>query len=252
MFKDLLKGLGQQLSIAFETNGKGYIGYIVELPGGFVRGQSKKEALTKVGKEANLYLKWLGAKDQKDFTIEVAQVHNSSLTVEDADNEILLEADKKKMDEDEFQILKDLVLYSGDTFFKTYQDAKLKDWVDQKRVRKTFYGDNPASIQAIYAHVKNCQYYYLSRLIKDFEEKEDEFKKIRLFCLEQLQDFFNRYNNSIIQNVDNELWTLKKVLRRFVWHDRIHAKAMIRILQKQKDLDLIKDFSDPFFFQIQK
>jgi len=27
---------------------------------------------------------------------------------------------------------------------------------------------------------------------------------------------------------------------------------MIRILQKQKDLDLIKDFSDPFFFQIQK
>ena len=27
---------------------------------------------------------------------------------------------------------------------------------------------------------------------------------------------------------DGELWTARKVLRRFLWHDRIHARAMFR------------------------
>ena len=30
----------------------------------------------------------------------------------------------------------------------------------------------------------------------------------------------------------DEEWSLRKVLRRFVWHDRIHAKAMYRMAVK--------------------
>jgi len=45
--------------MAFETNGKGYMGFIVELPGAFIRGITEQEALTKVKKEVSLYLKWL-------------------------------------------------------------------------------------------------------------------------------------------------------------------------------------------------
>ena len=29
-----------------------------------------------------------------------------------------------------------------------------------------------------------------------------------------------------------ERWTLAKVIRRFIWHDRIHAKAMWRMAKK--------------------
>ena len=33
----------------------------------------------------------------------------------------------------------------------------------------------------------------------------------------------------LFQNIcDGELWTETKVLRRFLWHDRIHAKALYR------------------------
>ncbi len=45
------------VSIAFETNGRGYIGLIVELPGAFIRDRSEKEAIAKVNGEVNLYLK---------------------------------------------------------------------------------------------------------------------------------------------------------------------------------------------------
>ena len=48
--------------------------------------------------------------------------------------------------------------------------------------------------------------------------------------------------------VDNEEWTLRKILRRFVWHDGIHGKAIVRIMQKQKQLGLIAGFEDPFQF----
>jgi predicted RNase H-like HicB family nuclease len=198
------------VSIAFETNGRGYMGFIVELPGTFVRGKTKNEAIAKVNQEVNLYLKWLKMEQKHDYNVKVVQMHRSSLIVEDADNEILLEADKKIMDEEEFKNLLKLVWFSGETFLQLYTNAKFKDWVDNARIRKTFYGDNPKTIQEIFDHVKGCQYYYLSRTRYEFEEKKENFMKIRKFCMEKIEELYCKNNNSILFDVDNELWTLKK------------------------------------------
>lgn len=35
-----------------------------------------------------------------------------------------------------------------------------------------------------------------------------------------------------------EMWSVRKVLRRFVWHDRIHAKAMWRMTKKTFDVEV--------------
>jgi hypothetical protein len=81
--------------------------------------------------------------------------------------------------------------------------------------------------------------------------KEDErgsFMRIRDLGLESLADLFRENGNSKITR-DNEDWTLKKVLRRFVWHDRIHGKAITRILEKQRTLGLIEEYEDPFAFK---
>jgi hypothetical protein len=53
--------------------------------------------------------------------------------------------------------------------------------------------------------------------------------------------------------LEGEMWTLRKVLRRFVWHDRIHAKAILRIMRRQEQLGLIsaavgEAVVDPFHF----
>ncbi len=39
-------------------------------------------------------------------------------------------------------------------------------------------------------------------------------------------------NNTVIEGSYGELWSLRKMLRRFLWHDRIHAKAMYRMAVK--------------------
>ena len=248
MVKKRLVRLGDVVSIAFETNGKGHIGFIVELPGAFIRGRTEKEAIAKVDQEVNIYLKWLDIKPKHEYKIQIVQRHRSSLPVEDADNEILLETDKEIIKEEEFRNLSELVWYSGETFLQVYSQAKFKDLIDESRIRKTFYGENPKTIQEIFDHVKYCQYYYLSRTKLEFEDKELKFLDIRKFCLEKLEDLYGKNNNHLIFEVANELWTLKKVLRRFIHHDRIHAKAMIRILEKQRQRAIIDEYEDPLHF----
>ena len=43
---------------------------------------------------------------------------------------------------------------------------------------------------------------------------------------------------------DGEEWTVRKALRRFIWHDRIHAKAMWRTATSLWG----NEIANPFFF----
>jgi len=234
-------------SVALETNGKGFVGFVVELPGAFVRGRSESEILSKVGLEAKSYLDWLGIQRASLGRGHVVERHFCQLTVEDADSEILLAADRGPVNEEEFDRLSEIVLLSGRTFTSLYDQCQLKNWVDTARIRRTFYGENPASIQAIFNHVDSTQRYYLSRVGLDVAQGQS-FLDMRSLGLEKIGELHRRKNNSVVYQVEDESWTVKKVMRRFVWHDRIHGKAITRILAKQKGLGLIREYEDSFHF----
>lgn len=80
------------------------------------------------------------------------------------------------------------------------------------------------------------------------EIREEAFLDTRERGLALLKEIFLRENNFLLFERDNELWTIKKILRRFIWHDRIHAKAMTRILAKQRRLGMVDEFEDPLYF----
>ena len=73
---------------------------------------------------------------------------------------------------------------------------------------------------------------------------------VRESCLNGIGRLFLEGGNYRVFEIDNELWTLKKILRRFVWHDRIHGKAIVRMMAKQKALGLIDGYEDPYHFDI--
>ena len=56
-----------------------------------------------------------------------------------------------------------------------------------------------------------------------------ECRKRGFETLEKKLDFLG---NAVIEGSYGELWSLRKVLRRFIWHDRIHARAMYRMAGK--------------------
>lgn len=47
--------------------------------------------------------------------------------------------------------------------------------------------------------------------------------------------------NLVVEGSYHELWSLRKMMRRFVWHDRIHAKAMYRMAIKTFDKDSVEN-----------
>lgn len=247
MFESSHLCMPETVSIAFETNWRGYLGYLVELPGAYIRGPTEEEAIPKVIPEASAYLGWLGVDAEGGCKVRVVQKHRGIKTVEDADTEILLNADQEELSQDEFQTLINLTRFSAETLDKLYSAVENKDWVNKTAVRETFYGNRPATATAILEHVVQFQFYYLSRM-KITDEVVGDFVTVREFCLGKLEKLYGRKENSLIHEIDREQWTLKKVLRRFIWHDRIHGKAMTRLLEKQKQMGVISDYEDCFGF----
>jgi hypothetical protein len=224
------------------------MGFLVDLPGAFVRGKDEEEALSKIRQEAKSYLDWLGILRPTPTRWQVVQRHCCELMVEDADGEILLDADRNTLAEEEFQILAKLVYRSARTFRTVYDSSALKQWVDSSRVRRTFYGECPKTIQEIFDHVDATQHYYFARAGLTPSKERMGFLATRKLYVNGIERLFRSQGNSKVYDLDNELWTLKKILRRFVWHDRIHGKAITRILAKQKRMGLIETYEDPFGF----
>jgi hypothetical protein len=116
----------------------------------------------------------------------------------------------------------------------------------------------PKTINEIFDHVNSCQYYYLSRIKIPFQvtnreevgnnDKEKHFMELRKLSIIKIEGRYDQSNNKPVFDIDSELWTIKKVLRRLIWHDRIHGKAIVRILEKQRYLKLIDGYEDPFCF----
>lgn len=78
---------------------------------------------------------------------------------------------------------------------------------------------------------KNVNSYYFAEIGIDVSNEGTihDCRKKGFELLEKTKGFLN---NAVIEGSYDELWSLRKVMRRFLWHDRIHAKAMYRMAVK--------------------
>ena len=106
--------------------------------------------------------------------------------------------------------------------------------------RKTFYGDIPRTAEEMYQHTKNINAYYFGEIGTDTDNSGSilDCRKRGFEALEKQPDFLDL---GVFDGSYGELWSLKKVLRRFIWHDRIHAKAMYRMGIKTFGRSIIPD-----------
>ena len=97
-------------------------------------------------------------------------------------------------------------------------------------MRQTFYGRAPRTANEMYAHTKNVTDYYFGEIgvAADCDGTIFECRQRGFAALEQLDGFLRLPAR---EGSYGEWWSLRKVLRRFLWHDRIHAKAMYRMLR---------------------
>jgi len=228
-----------------EYNEGGHLIYADNYIGAFVRGRTREEALRKFETEIRQYLRWLGT-DNGDFcrAIFVVQEKISGLQICDADSDVIFQSEIPPLGRDEYERLKALALKSSGDFLSLYLSVPDKAGTTL-RPRRTFYGEIPRSAEEMYRHTKNVNSYYFGEIgaPASNEPDIDTCRRNAFEALERQPDFLS---NPVFDGSYGEQWSLRKVCRRFIWHDRIHAKAMYRMAAK---LCGAENILNPFCFE---
>ncbi len=216
-----------KIECIWEHNGDDSLLYSSNIIGAFTRGASKNEALRKMPREIMSYGAWLGKPFIAPFDIEITQEKLSGLNIRDADSDVIFDSERTNLTRNEYESLKQLALKSAKDFLALYESFSDKN----KSIlpeRDTFYGNVPRTAEEMYQHARNVNSYYWCEIgIKADNDGTILENRTRGFAaLEETSDFLL---GKVFDGSYGELWSLSKVLRRFVWHDRIHAKAMYRM-----------------------
>lgn len=220
-----------QINAVDEFNKDGHLIYSSNYIGAYVRGKTKEEALLKFPLEISQYFDWLGIPfNSNEVLPSIVQEKQSDLQICDADSDVIFESEIPPLTVEEYKILKTLVLKSAQDFEALYCSVPIKN-KSLTPPRKTFYGVVPSTTQEMYEHTKNVNNYYFGEIHVSAENEPDIYT-CRLHAFEILEHQPDFLANRVFDGSYCEQWSLRKVCRRFVWHDRIHAKAMYRKAKK--------------------
>ena len=231
------------INCVWEHNGNDTLLYAVDYIGAYTRGESLEIAKAKMPVEICSYLKWSGEDISENMEVVIVQEKDSELAIKDADSDVLFESEKAPLTAEEYKKLKALALKSAKDFLALYESIPDKS-ATAITERKTFYGQVPRTADEMYEHTKNVNEYYFGEIEVDADNSGSiyECRKLGFEALEAKPDFLQ---NLVIEGSYGENWSLRKVLRRFIWHDRIHARAMYRMSIKVFCKDSI---ANPFVF----
>ena len=214
----------------WEHNGNDTLLYSVDYVGAYTRGSSLEAAMSKMRTEIDAYSLWCGQERGYENNVDIIQEKDCNLQIVDADSDILFDTEKVPLSREEYEELKALVLKSASDFYDLYSSISNKNESCLPE-RRTFYGVVPRTAQEMYEHTKNVNSYYFAEIDVDVDN-EGTIYDCRKRGFERLEQIPGFLNNVVIEGSYDELWSLRKVMRRFLWHDRIHAKAMYRMVVK--------------------
>lgn len=234
-----------RIAVIWEHNGLGGLMWAQDHPGVCTRGRDFAEAEGKLGAELSGFYAWLTGMPVPEMPVRAVQMREilSPLHTEDADSDALFESERGPLDADAYASLRCACLKSAADFQTLYDAVPDRD-APLRPERGTFYGGLPATARQMYAHADGVTAYYFGEIGVERAPAGDlQANRLSAFlALEARPDFLE---NALHTGAGQELWTLKKLLRRFLWHDRIHARALWRHGRERFGPDALPD---PFCF----
>lgn len=223
-------GILRKAECIWEHSGEDTILWPVQYPGAFARGASLAKAEAKLKADLDAWSDWTGQPVPEHIAIEIVGEAACALDVRDADSDVLLAEEKTPLEWDEYERLRDMALGSAERFLRLYESVPDKDRSDNP-VRQTFYGAVPRTAREMYEHTKNVNAYYFGEIGVDADNEGDilDCRRRGFEALERQPGFLE---NPVFEGSWDEDWTLRKLLRRFIWHDRLHARAMERMIRR--------------------
>lgn len=234
-----------KIECVWEHNGDDTLLYAANLPGAYSRGPSRQEAAKKLTAEVRSYLRWADVCIPEVVDLVIVQDAPCELQVRDADSDVLFDDEKAPLTRAQYNGLKALALKSAADFLALYEAIPDKGRSNLP-MRQTFYGSAPRTAEEMYRHTKNVNAYYFGEIGVEADNAGTilECRRRGFEALEAMPDFLG---NNVIEGSYGESWSLRKVLRRFIWHDRIHAKALYRMAAK---IFGPENIPNPFAFEL--
>ena len=204
--------------------------WALDYPGAFARGESLEIAKEKLPADLSAWSEWTGEPVPEEIRIEVTAEAACALEVRDADSDVLFEGERRPLGREEYERLRDAALRSAERFLALYDSVPDVDR-SANPVRRTFYGDVPRTAREMYEHTKNVNAYYFGEIGVEADNHGDilSCRRRGFEALERTPDFLE---NRVFEGSWDEEWSLRKLLRRFIWHDRLHARAMERMVRR--------------------
>ena len=193
--------------------------------------------------EVRAYLLWTNKNVADDIKFTVIQDAPCDLAVRDADSDVLFDSERTPLSIEEYTELKALALRSANCFQELYDSITDKNKCEDP-VRQTFYGQVPRTADEMYRHTKSVNAYYFGEIgVEAYNEGTILECRTRGFeALEHIPGFLHLPPE---EGSYGEWWSVRKLFRRFLWHDRIHAKSMYRMAKRN---GMAESIADPFRF----
>lgn len=219
-----------KIRCVWEHKGEDTILWAADYPGTFARGASLSEALAKLPEDLKAWADWTGQGVPEEAEPVIVGEIESGLDVRDADSDALLDAEREPLERAEYERLRNMALRSAEQFLRLYESIPDPDR-SANPVRQTFYGAVPRTAREMYEHTKNVNAYYFGELGVEADNDGDivSCRRRGFEALEKQPDFLK---NPVYEGSWEEDWTLRKLLRRFIWHDRLHARALVRMVRR--------------------
>ena len=227
----------------WEHNGDDTLLYCVDLVGAYARGDSLEVAKKKMPTEIMSSLRWLGEEIPDGIEIKIVQEKESGLAVSDADSDVIFDDEKHPLSAEEYARLKSLVLRSAEDFQRLYHSVTEKN-AGVRAERECFYGKVPRTAREMMEHVRSVNEYYFSEIVTTADNR-GTILSCRQRGFEALEVKHDLLMNTVFEGSYGEEWSVRKVCRRFIWHDRIHAKALWRLAKALG----VKNVANPFCFE---
>ncbi len=220
------------------------MGHVLELPGCFNKAPNQDEAIAKLPNAIREYWSWLSRHGEEltsppaSPTIEVAEVVSSDAGFVSGDKVALFGPDREPPTDEELEIYLQRLKYSRQDLMELVRRIP-------HRIMDEDPGGGQRTIGQTLKHVVRAEYWYLSRIYRepDFEGmpgeifealrwmRDEAVARLRAFPVDERSRVFIR-DEFVSPWGAGELWTFRKVLRRFIEHEREHTANIAALFQE--------------------
>ena len=213
-----------------EYNDKGVTLWSLRYPGAFARGETAAEAVRKLPAACRRYRLWaklpIEADAAGDEQVRCTRKIKVDAPVEEGFTAALFPEEKLALDMARYTSLKTLCLISARDLEALFASIPQKDRALLKS-RRTVYGKVPVTAREMLSHVIEAQRTWSTLFGVNLGESQGLLadRKQLFIGLERQPGYLD---GRLVTGPDGELWTLRKLLRRLLWHDALHGRALYR------------------------